>query len=220
MVACAERGGNSDGVFLWRNGAPLTRAQFLGEAAGSRRQFPPGEYLLNLCEQRETFLLAFAASILARRTQLMPAARGEAALAELAAAHPDNLRVTDEDIRRWRAAPARPASPPPDLVPRPRGSGAGGIHLRQHRTRAAPLQALACAGPTHDSIPPPCAARSVCPEHVPVSIVGTVPPHHIYGIEFTVLLPLFANMTVHAERPLFPADVAAALSQPPARGCW
>ena len=41
------------------------------------------------------------------------------------------------------------------------------------------------------------------------------PPHHIYGIEFTVLLPLFANMTVHAERPLFPADVAAALSQPP-----
>ena len=72
------------------------------------RQLPPGEYLLNLCEQRETFLLAFVAAIYARRTQLLPAARGEAALAELAAAHPDNLRVTDEDFRRWRALPAGP----------------------------------------------------------------------------------------------------------------
>ena len=36
----------------------------------------------------------------------------------------------------------------------------------------------------------------------------------MYGIELTVLLPLFAGMSVHAERPLFPADVAAVLSQP------
>ena len=36
----------------------------------------------------------------------------------------------------------------------------------------------------------------------------------MYGIELTVLLPLFAGMSVHADRPLFPADVAAALAQP------
>jgi acyl-coenzyme A synthetase/AMP-(fatty) acid ligase len=47
-----------------------------------------------------------------------------------------------------------------------------------------------------------------------VAIVGTVPAHHMYGIELTVLLPLFTQMSVHAERPLFPADVAAALAQP------
>jgi acyl-coenzyme A synthetase/AMP-(fatty) acid ligase len=45
-------------------------------------------------------------------------------------------------------------------------------------------------------------------------VIGTVPAHHMYGIELTVLLPLFAGMSVHAERPLFPADVAAALAQP------
>jgi acyl-coenzyme A synthetase/AMP-(fatty) acid ligase len=34
----------------------------------------------------------------------------------------------------------------------------------------------------------------------------------MYGIELTVLLPLFAGMSVHADRPLFPADVVAALA--------
>jgi acyl-coenzyme A synthetase/AMP-(fatty) acid ligase len=48
----------------------------------------------------------------------------------------------------------------------------------------------------------------------PVSVVGTVPSHHMYGVELTVLLPLFAGMSVHAERPLFPADVARVLAQP------
>ena len=85
MLSAADNAG----VFLWRNGAPLTRAQFLGEAATIARQLPPGEHLLNLCEQRENFALAFVASMYARRTQLLPAARGEAALAELAATHPD-----------------------------------------------------------------------------------------------------------------------------------
>jgi acyl-coenzyme A synthetase/AMP-(fatty) acid ligase len=36
----------------------------------------------------------------------------------------------------------------------------------------------------------------------------------MYGIELTVLLPLFAGMSLHHEKPLFPADVAAALAQP------
>jgi acyl-coenzyme A synthetase/AMP-(fatty) acid ligase len=48
----------------------------------------------------------------------------------------------------------------------------------------------------------------------PLSIVGTVPAHHMYGVELTVLLPLFAGMSVHADRPLFPADVAAVLARP------
>ena len=35
-----------------------------------------------------------------------------------------------------------------------------------------------------------------------MSVIGTVPAHHMYGIELTVLLPLFAGMSVHADRPV------------------
>jgi acyl-coenzyme A synthetase/AMP-(fatty) acid ligase len=207
-------GHNDEGALLWRNGAPVARAQFLGEAASIARQLPPGKYLLNLCEQREAFLLAFVASLYARRTQLMPAARGAVALADLAAAHPGNLRVTDDDIRRWRAltttpepfADLMPADVDPVLVGFTSGTtGRIQPHSKRWRALAASVRLNSAAMRSALGVPDP----------VPLSIVGTVPPHHIYGIEFTVLLPLFANMTLHAERPLFPADVAAALSQPP-----
>jgi acyl-coenzyme A synthetase/AMP-(fatty) acid ligase len=203
---------NPDGVLLWRNGAPLSRAQFFGEAAAIARRLPPGEYLLNLCEQHEAFLLAFAAAMLARRTQLMPAARAPHALTELASTYPDNLRVGDDHIRALRTPAA--LEPPPGLLP-PEDqpvlvgftSGSTGRpqpHVKHWRALAASVRLNSTA----------IRAALGLPEQAPLSIIGTVPPHHIYGIEFTVLLPLFANTSVHADRPLFPADVAAALSLP------
>ena len=50
----------------------------------------------------------------------------------------------------------------------------------------------------------------------PFSMVATVPPQHMYGMEMSVLLPLLGGHGVHAGRPFFPADVAAALAQIPA----
>ncbi len=210
----SESGGTERDVLLWRDGAPLWRGDFLRDAARIAAQIPPAAHLLNLCEQREPFLLAFTAALLERRVQLMPVARGEIALAEVRAAYPDNLAVTDEDVRRWRAsAQPHPASAPElqpgadDVVLVGFTSGSTGQsqpHAKRWRSlaRNAALDAAAIR-----------RALAVG-EDVPVSIVGTVPPHHMYGIEFTVLLPLFENMSIHAARPLFPADVADVLSQP------
>ena len=210
--------GNSTGdVLLWRSGAPLTRREFLHDAAGIAARLPPGTHLLNLCEQRESFLLTFAASLLARRIQLMPSARGEIALRELRSAYPDNLSVTDDDVRRWRAAPLGGDLTPNlagNLCPDPGDTvlvgftsgttGRAQPHAKRWRalSRNAALDAAAIR-----------RALTVS-EDIPVSIVGTVPPHHMYGIEFTVLLPLFENMSLHGERPLFPADVAEVLAEP------
>jgi acyl-coenzyme A synthetase/AMP-(fatty) acid ligase len=52
-------------------------------------------------------------------------------------------------------------------------------------------------------------------------VVATVPPQHMYGMEMSVLMPLLGDVGVHAGRPFFPADVAAALApQCQRRGCW
>jgi acyl-coenzyme A synthetase/AMP-(fatty) acid ligase len=48
-----------------------------------------------------------------------------------------------------------------------------------------------------------------------VWVLATVPPQHMYGMEMSVLLPLAGDMAVHAGRPLFPADIAAALAELP-----
>ena len=44
------------------------------------------------------------------------------------------------------------------------------------------------------------------------SVVGTVPPQHMYGFETTVLLPLMNGHAFYAGRPFFPVDVARSLA--------
>ncbi|MBV8916031.1 MAG: acyl-CoA synthetase, partial [Acetobacteraceae bacterium] len=51
----------------------------------------------------------------------------------------------------------------------------------------------------------------------PVSVVGTVPPGHMYGFEVTALLPLHAACASWCGRAFFPADVQAALASAPGR---
>ncbi|HWG10673.1 MAG TPA: AMP-binding protein [Rhodanobacteraceae bacterium] len=48
------------------------------------------------------------------------------------------------------------------------------------------------------------------------TVVATVPPQHMYGLEFSVLLPLLSDVAVHAAKPFFPCDIAQALAEIPA----
>lgn len=48
------------------------------------------------------------------------------------------------------------------------------------------------------------------------TVVATVPPQHMYGLEFSVLLPLLSDVAVHAAKPFFPRDIAHALAEVPA----
>jgi acyl-coenzyme A synthetase/AMP-(fatty) acid ligase len=50
----------------------------------------------------------------------------------------------------------------------------------------------------------------------PLHVVATVPPQHMYGMELSVLLPLLGACAVHADKPLFPADVTRTLLASPA----
>lgn len=205
-------------ALLWRGSMPVMRATLLAEAASIASvlagRLPHGACIVNLCEQRENFLLASAAVLLAGRVQLLPVARAAATLAELAREFPHSLRLDDEELRRLRSASGassetRELMPedPERLVMVPFTSGSTGCsQAHPKRWRALAVGARLNAASLRAAIG--------APDDGPLSLVGTVPAHHMYGLEFTVLLPLFAHMSVHGERPLFPADVAAALSQP------
>jgi acyl-coenzyme A synthetase/AMP-(fatty) acid ligase len=45
-----------------------------------------------------------------------------------------------------------------------------------------------------------------------VGVVATVPHQHMFGLEASVMLPIMHGLVMHAERPLFPADIRNALS--------
>jgi 4-coumarate--CoA ligase (photoactive yellow protein activation family) len=97
------------------------------------------------------------------------------------------------------AAPARLARPD-DLAPVVRLStsgSTGGVRLHT-KTAGQLLGEVDVLGPTF----------GVGPGDV---VLGTIPPHHVYGLLFTVLLPLRHGGALVDEAPLFPEAVAAAV---------
>jgi len=207
----------SDDVLLWKGSAPLTRAAFLATAAQLAQQFPARSHLANLCEQRSNFLLTFMAAIMAQQTQLLPAARTAAAAVELAGQFPDCHPVTDADVERWcsratgTAPPAAlPAIDPQQIVLVGFTSGSTGQpqpHAKRWRALEGTAKRVSAA--IRGALEPAYAGSAP-------AVVATVPSHHMYGIETTVLMPLFAGASVHTARPLFPADIAGALAEVPA----
>jgi acyl-coenzyme A synthetase/AMP-(fatty) acid ligase len=207
-------GTSREDVLVWRGDVPLARESMMREAASIAAALPAGRYVVNLCEQRDLFVLLFAASMMAGRTQLMPGARGETALAELRAEYPDSVDVNDEDVQRWRAGAAVDIAIP-KLVPKDdeRLVMIGFTSGSTGKSQAHAKRWCALANSARLNSAAIRSALGLAPL-APLSVIGTVPAHHMYGIELTVLLPLFAGMSVHADRPLFPADVAATLAQP------
>ena len=195
---------------VWRRNQPVSRALFLRHVTGVARHLPPARFIFNLCEDRYLFMVAFAAIGANGQTNLLPSSRASLHLRSLAGAYPDHGRIADAQIERWLALePANGASPAvPELPaghtmviaftsgstgrakPNPKSWGELVSGARQARRRFGFDQAT--------------------------TIVATVPPQHMYGLETSIMAPLASGASVHTGRPFFPEDVRAALAEAPA----
>jgi acyl-coenzyme A synthetase/AMP-(fatty) acid ligase len=206
----------ADDVVICHGATPLTRRQLLRRAALLASRLPARDRLLNLCESRSHFLIAFVASMLRRQPQLLPGTRTAEALSQLEGQFPSSHRVTDAMVREIGAADDASVDEAltdfsiadDDLVLTVFTSGSTGAS-QPHDKRFQALRASArCNGAAIR------AALRVA-DQPPLTLLGTVPVHHMYGIELMVLLPLFGGMAMHEDRPMFPADVAASLMRMP-----
>jgi acyl-coenzyme A synthetase/AMP-(fatty) acid ligase len=195
----------------FRNQQPISRKQFLTHVAALERTLPAGNYMVNLCEERYRFLVAYAAAQIRHHTVLLPSSRAEQIVAEVEAAHPGSYRCDDESVEATlRAAHLHPttleiAPDHPCMIAFTSGStGQPKRFPKLWRTVSASTLRNAA------SIRAALAARE------PGGIVATVPPQHMYGMELSILVPLISGIAVHSGRPLFPADIARALAEIPA----
>jgi acyl-coenzyme A synthetase/AMP-(fatty) acid ligase len=195
-------------------GRAVSLAEFWAHVQAVAQRLPRTGSMLNLCEDRYRFLVAYAAALSAGHAVLLPPSRAEQVVAEVGNAHAGSYRFQDEDVAAAISNDCR-SSFSPTLIPANRTvmigctSGSTGqpksypklwssVHGSSARNAAAMRQALGIDDAT-----------------VP-AIVATVPPQHMYGMELSILLPLIGGMAVHAGRPLFPADIALALGELPA----
>jgi acyl-coenzyme A synthetase/AMP-(fatty) acid ligase len=220
----------------YQQGRAVSLAQFCAHVLAIAQCLPPAGSMLDLCEDRYRFLVAYAAALSVGHPVLLPPSRAEQVLAEVGDAHAGSYRWLDEDVTAALAACRAEA--------RPTATDAAGNDCRSgfSPTLQIPAGRTVMIGCTSGSTGRPksypklwssmhgsTACNAAAIRHalgiadarqaatIP-AIVATVPPQHMYGMELSILLPLIGGMAVHAGRPLFPADIALALGElPPPR---
>jgi acyl-coenzyme A synthetase/AMP-(fatty) acid ligase len=216
------RASTPDRVLAWRDGEPVSAAQFLSHVHAVAARLPIAAAAVNLCEDRYAFLVAFCAIMLRGQANLLPPSRAPHAVDEVMANHPGCYALGEQALdpapRGYlQLPPLGRASPKSDLT-----------------WPQIPDDQVVAIGYTSGSTGRPSAnaktwrsfhasnAGNLAMLHATVgrafAVVATVPPQHMYGMEMSVILPLLGDVSIDAGRAFFPADVAAALaSLPPPR---
>jgi acyl-coenzyme A synthetase/AMP-(fatty) acid ligase len=211
------RSANPERAVLRSNGRAVTASELMQKVAAVARELPEGRHLINLCEHRDSFLIACCAALVRGHTNLLPSSRADGVVSEVAAMNPGSYRCDDEFVRAACEKVGTHSGTAycafelrgDHVAVKAYTSGSTGnpqAHTKMWRSfsRSSALNAMRmreCLEPVYGSAQP--------------WIVATVPPQHMYGLETSVLLPLLSDMAVHAGRPLFPADIAAALEEVP-----
>lgn len=211
--------GDGARVLLFGDSGEVALAHYFAQVRGVAALLPAGRHVINLCEDRDRFLVAFGAAALRGQVTLLPSSRAPAVVDEVRARYPDSYCLGDQAFadtppHYWRlpeALPQREGGTPmiddDALVAIGFTSGSTGCPKPNPKTWGS-----FCAGTAQNL----AALRDLWPAGATPHFVATVPPQHMYGMELSVLMPLLGGAAVHAGRPFFPGDVARALQQAPA----
>lgn len=196
----------------------VSRSRLLREVLALAARLPEGRPLLNLCTSRYTFALGLLAAICRGNLSLLPNSLAEGSIAALRERHPDLLCLSDQDSMPFElpglhVAPRDPGGPTPAMPQIPDEqvvacvftSGSTGQPQAHFKTFGKLVRNV--------------LSQVDCVRAVTgagFSVLGTVPFQHMYGLESTVLLPLFGGGVLAAAKPFFPGDVADTLAQLPA----
>jgi acyl-coenzyme A synthetase/AMP-(fatty) acid ligase len=206
--------GDAGAIAAYRQGRAVTAGEFLRDVLQAAAALHDAPHVLNLCSDRYRFAVTLFAAIVRGQTTLLPPTTTPNLIAAMREFAPRAYYVADDpnvrvDLPR-AAIPAAvsgasrsfdvPAIPADQLVAFVFTSGSTGEpqpHFKSWGGLVADVRAEV-------------ARLGIGPGH---TILGTVPPQHMYGFESTVLLPLLSGAALTAERLYFPAEIDAAIER-------
>ncbi|HEY0666089.1 MAG TPA: AMP-binding protein [Gallionella sp.] len=205
-----------DATFAWRGGQPVTVARYLADVRELASRLPDQRYVLNLCADRYRFAVGFCAAMLRGQVSLLPPNHTPDLLARLSAQYPGLYYLTDgaqdtdilpvfhyPDIPVANFTPdAMPEIPAEQVIAIVFTSGSTGDPMPNKKTWGAVCGSVTAA-----------AGRLGILDRHDLTMLGTVPPQHMFGLESTVLIALRGGVMLHAGKPFYPADIGAALRE-------
>ena len=195
----------------------MHRESFLVHTHSLAEALPDAPYVINLCDDRYAFMSAFAAAMIRGQTTLLPPGRAPRLIEDLAADYAGSYCLVDSPTQVERVRCHRVSL----------DEGVQGDH--QHSVPAIPVDATVAivftSGSTGRPNPNPkrwgdlvegltlARRRFDFRPDSHESILATIPPQHMYGLEVSIVLPLIAGLAVHAGRPFFPEDIRVAIEE-------
>ncbi len=213
-------GADLDAPLAWRAGRPVARRRYLADVHALAAQLPAAGAMLNLSGDRYRFAVGLGAAMLRGQPNLMPPNHQSATVARLRALFPQAYALVDapghevdlpQVVATDASAPAALAAPElqrSQLVAHVLTSGSTGQPV-PHAKHWGPLVDCTVEGAQR------LAEHLGRPDLQGLNLVATVPPQHMYGFESTVLIALLGGAAFDADRPFYPADIAAALARLP-----
>ncbi len=210
-----------DAPIAWRNGRPLSAAQFLADVFAQADCLPTQGPMVNLCLDRYRFAVGLAAALLRGQLSLLPPNVLPQTLGTLSG-FGDGLYILGDsaDAGVANQLPALAGHAEPRLAVRvPQiAVGAAAVCLLTSGSTGAPQAHVKRWGGlvrNVDAAVGRLASYVQRPDLRGLAIVATVPAQHSYGLESTVLLALRGGAAFDTGRPFFPADIAESLRRVP-----
>ncbi|GAB3470809.1 AMP-ligase [Polaromonas eurypsychrophila] len=220
---------HGDNIVAWRHGQRISVRQFLADVRQLAAALPAGGHMLNACSDRYHFTVGLGAALLTRKVSLLPPTHTPEMICQLQALAPDVFCLADAphaiDLPGFvyhDAFTRGPADADADeaceipLIPGNQPvadvftSGSTGLP-QPHRKTWGSLVHSARAEALRLGVDLNLDQK----KRRPYSIVGTVPPQHMFGFESTVLLALQSGAALQAGQPFYPADIVSALQAVP-----
>ena len=199
-------------TIAWRNARAITAKEFLGDVLATAASLPSARYAINLCEDRYWFLVGFAALLINQQTNLLPPNRAVQVITEIAEDYPGAYCLCDSDnyavglpVHRIDADKNSDTQQPYDIPYIPAhhlaaisftsgSTGKASAHMKHWQDLVTGSRML--------------QARFAFQRH---TIIATVPPQHMYGLETSILNPLINGVSISTDRTFFPMDICSAL---------
>jgi acyl-coenzyme A synthetase/AMP-(fatty) acid ligase len=207
---------NDNDIVAVRAQRPIRLAEFKRDIAALAARLPSYKYVLNTCTDRYRFMVGLAAALVRGQISLMPSSDAPGILKALAEDYPDLYALADtanlplpglvypDDLGGDGMAPSLLAVPEEQPALVLFTSGSTGRPKAVPKSWGALVRSARAAG-----------HRLGISRLRGATLIGTVPHHHSYGIESTILLGLQHGLVIDAVWPLYPRDIRSAIERSP-----
>ncbi len=200
----------------------VSRLDYLHHAVSLSMQLPDHQYAINLCKDRYLFSVAFLAVLLKKQTTLLPPNNAPNSIKELTIEYPDSYLLGDEE-NTGHYHPYIMVSPQS-----PGSTETSQIELKHLIIKPDHLAVIIFTSGSTGKAKANCKywwqlgkateqtlQRFQNSSQKTQSIVSTVPPQHMYGLETTILNPLLGKHILISGATFFPGDIRETLEKSP-----